>query len=76
MHLEYYLQIIWPELNVNVVSTTEQWAGAALAGLSLGMFFQNFSKFDVSNGLPFMGYTEAELSGVPAEFLEFLFQVS
>ena len=31
-HLEYYLQIIWPDLNVNVVSTTEQWAGAALAG--------------------------------------------
>jgi len=31
-HLEYYLQIVWPELNVNVVSTTEQWAGAAIAG--------------------------------------------
>ena len=25
-HLEYYLQLVWPELNVNVVSTTEQWA--------------------------------------------------
>ena len=31
-HLEYYLQVVWPDLNVNVVSTTEQWAGAALAG--------------------------------------------
>ena len=31
-HLEYYLQVVWPNLNVNVVSTTEQWAGAALAG--------------------------------------------
>ena len=31
-HLEYYLQVVWPELNVNVVSTTEQWAGAAIAG--------------------------------------------
>ena len=31
-HLEYYLQIVWPELNVNVVSSTEQWAGAAIAG--------------------------------------------
>ena len=30
-HLEYYLQIVWPDLNVNVISTTEQWAGAALA---------------------------------------------
>ena len=31
-HLEYYLQVVWPELDVNVLSTTEQWAGAALAG--------------------------------------------
>jgi sarcosine oxidase subunit alpha len=31
-HLEYYLQVVWPKLNVNVVSTTEQWAGAAIAG--------------------------------------------
>jgi len=30
-HLEYYLQVVWPELKVNVLSTTEQWAGAALA---------------------------------------------
>ena len=29
-HLEYYLQLVWPELNVNVVSTTEQWAGACM----------------------------------------------
>ena len=28
-HLEYYLQVVWPELDVNVLSTTEQWAGAA-----------------------------------------------
>ena len=40
-HLEYYLQIVWPELNVNVVSTTEQWAGA-LAGPKSGMFYQNY----------------------------------
>ena len=30
--LEYYLQVVWPELDVNVLSTTEQWAGAAIAG--------------------------------------------
>ena len=30
--LEYYIQVVWHELNVNVVSTTEQWAGAAIAG--------------------------------------------
>ncbi len=57
-HLEYYLQLVWPELNVNVVSTTEQWAGAAIAGpKSREVLKKLFPKSDVSNeGLPFMGY--------------------
>ena len=41
-HLEYYLQLVWPELNVNVVSTTEQWAGAAIAGPSLEIYYKNY----------------------------------
>ena len=49
-HLEYYLQIVWPELNVNVVSTTEQWAGAAIAGpKSRDLLAKLFPKIDVSN---------------------------
>ncbi len=74
-HLEYYLQIIWPELNVNVVSTTEQWAGAALAGpKSRDVLSKLFPNSDVSNeSLPFMGYTEAELSGVPARIFRISF---
>ena len=31
-HLEYHAQIVWPELDVNVISVTEEWAGMALAG--------------------------------------------
>ena len=31
-HLEYYLQLVWPELRVKAVSVTEQWAAMALAG--------------------------------------------
>ena len=59
-HLEYYLQLVWPELNVNVVSTTEQWAGAAIAGpKSRDLLQKLFPNYDVSNeGLPFMGYME------------------
>jgi len=65
-HLEYYLQLVWPELNVNVVSTTEQWAGAAVAGpKSRDVLQKLFPDLDVSNeGLPFMGYTEGNLFGV------------
>ena len=64
-HLEYYLQLVWPELNVNVVSSTEQWAGAAIAGPNSRKLLQKlFPDLDVSNeGLPFMGYTEGNLFG-------------
>jgi sarcosine oxidase subunit alpha len=67
-HLEYYLQVVWPELNVSVVSTTEQWAGAALAGpKSRDVLSKLFPDLNVSNQeLPFMGYTEGNLFGVHA----------
>jgi len=74
-HLEYYLQVVWPELDVNVVSTTEQWTGAALAGPNsrklLGKLFKNI---DVSNeGIQFMGYKESDLFGVPARIFRISF---
>ncbi len=57
-HLEYYLQVVWPELDVNVVSTTEQWAGAAIAGPKSRELLQRlFPEEDMSNEeFPFMGF--------------------
>ena len=74
-HLEYYLQIIWPELKVNVISTTEQWAGAALAGpKSRNLMAKLFPDLDVSNeALPFMGYTEGILFGIKAKIFRISF---
>ena len=74
-HLEYYLQVVWPDLNVNVVSTTEQWAGAALAGpKSREVLSKLFPELDVSNeGLPFMGYLEGKLFGVSARIFRIYF---
>jgi len=74
-HLEYYLQVVWPELNVNVVSTTEQWAGAALAGpKSREVLAKLFPNLSVSNeGLPFMGYVEGDLFGVEAKIFRISF---
>ena len=74
-HLEYYLQVVWPELNVNVVSTTEQWAGAAIAGpKSRELLSKLFPNKDISNeGLPFMGYMEADLFGIPARIFRISF---
>ncbi len=74
-HLEYYLQVVWPELNVNVISTTEQWAGAALAGPnSRELLNKLFPDLDVSNeNFPFMGFKEAELFGVPTRIFRISF---
>ena len=74
-HLEYYLQVVWPELNVNVVSTTEQWAGAAIAGpKSRDVLQKLFPDINVSNeGLPFMGYIESSLFGVYARIFRISF---
>ena len=74
-HLEYYLQIVWPELNVNVVSSTEQWAGAAIAGpKSRKLLEKLFPDKDVSNeGLPFMGYTEGNFFGCNARIFRISF---
>ena len=61
--------------NVNVVSTTEQWAGAAIAGpKSRDLLQKLFPKTDVSNeGLPFMGYVEGDLFGVKARIFRISF---
>jgi len=74
-HLEYYLQVVWPELDVNVLSTTEQWAGAALAGPnSRNLLEKLFPEIDVSNeSIPFMGFKEADLFGVPARIFRISF---
>ena len=74
-HLEYYLQVVWPDLNVNVLSTTEQWAGVALAGPnSRNLLSKIFPNVDVKNeSIPFMGYKEAELFGVPARIFRISF---
>ena len=74
-HLEYYLQLVWPELNVNVVSTTEQWAGAAIAGPKSREVLQKlFPDLNVSSeGLPFMGYIKGNLFGVNARIYRISF---
>ena len=73
-HLEYYLQVVWPELKVNVVSSTEQWAGAAIAGpKSRDLLSKLLPTEDVTNdGFAFMHYKEVDFFGVKAR----LFRIS
>jgi len=74
-HLEYYLQVVWPDLDVNVLSTTEQWAGAAIAGPnSRDLLNKLFPDSNFSNeAFPFMGYKEESLFGVPARIFRISF---
>ena len=74
-HLEYYLQVVWPELDVNVVSTTEQWAGMAIAGPnSRALLKKLFPHDDVSNeGFPFMGFKEFKFKNITARVFRISF---
>ncbi|MEQ9521635.1 MAG: sarcosine oxidase subunit alpha family protein [Thalassobaculum sp.] len=76
--LEWYLQVVWPELDVRVSSVTEQWAGMALAGprardvLAAAV---DPGTADVSNAaLPFLGVTTtATIRGVPVRIFRISF---
>ncbi|MGO9933019.1 MAG: sarcosine oxidase subunit alpha family protein [Steroidobacteraceae bacterium] len=66
-HLEFLLSTAWVDLNVQVVSVTDDWAGMSIAGpkaraaLELALPGQDFS----DAALPHMGCREGEVDGVP-----------
>lgn len=64
-NLEYYAQVVWPDLDVSLCSTTEQWAVMAIAGpRARDILKQLVVDRDVSNeALPFMGCAEASICG-------------
>jgi sarcosine oxidase subunit alpha len=73
--LEYWLQVQWPELKVYVASVTEQWAAAALAGPNARRVLADAVEgVDISNAaLPFMGYREGRIAGVPVRIFRISF---
>ncbi len=74
-HFEFLLDVAWPDLDVNVASVTEQWAGVALAGpKSREVLLPLVSESSCSlSDLPYMGYTNAEIRGrdrvIPARII-------
>jgi sarcosine oxidase, subunit alpha len=73
--LEFYLQNVWPELDVHVVSVTEEWAAIALAGPKCRDVLAALAEdIDVSNeAFPFMGFREGHLGGIPARVFRISF---
>jgi glycine cleavage system aminomethyltransferase T/NADPH-dependent 2,4-dienoyl-CoA reductase/sulfur reductase-like enzyme len=64
-HLEFLLQVAWPELRVHLASVTEQWAAATLAGPNARATLQKLSDVEV----PFLGVRTCRVAGIPARVL-------
>ncbi len=73
-HMEYCHQVLWPALDVQMVSVTEQWASMALAGpRSREVLAAVLDGFDLSDdAFPFLAATETRVGGIPVR----LFRIS
>jgi len=75
-HMEFCHQCLWPEMDVHLISSTEQWAQYAVAGPNARTLLRKLvdKEFDISNeAFPFMACGEITLcKGTPAR----LFRIS
>lgn len=65
-HMEFCRQCLWPDLDVQLISTTEAWAQYAVAGPNARKLLQKIvdPEFDISNeGFPFMGCGNITICG-------------
>ncbi|MGH6833694.1 MAG: sarcosine oxidase subunit alpha, partial [Methyloceanibacter sp.] len=68
-HLEFCQQCLWPELDVEMVSVTEQWAQFAVAGPRARDVLQGIvdPAHDLSNeAFPYLACGEVTVAGIPA----------
>jgi sarcosine oxidase subunit alpha len=73
-HMEYMADVEWPDLDLSMISVTEEWAAIAIAGPdSRAVLAKIIDDIDLSNeACPFMAYREGTLDGVPVR----LFRIS
>ena len=73
--LEYLLQCHWTDLNVQVASLTDEWAGMAVSGPKAREALQlAFPNVNVSNeALPYMGCRDVDFEGVTIRLLRMSF---
>lgn len=74
-HIDYARHVLWPELDVQATSVTEEWATYAVAGpQSRALLQKAFPGFDLSNeAFPFMAAAEMEWRGLPARIYRLSF---
>ena len=74
-HLEHARQLLWPDLDVQIVSVTEQWAQYSIAGPSSRLLLERLlgAAIEVSNAaFPYLACTEFLWRGIRAR----LFRIS
>ncbi len=63
-HLEYCRQCLWPDLDVQLISTTEAWAQYSVAGPNARKLLQKIVDQDISNdAFPYMACGEITVCG-------------
>jgi glycine cleavage system aminomethyltransferase T len=74
-HIDYARQVLWPELDVQATSVTEQWSTFAVAGpRSRALLQKLLLALDLSNeGFPYMAATELSWRGTPARLFRLSF---
>jgi sarcosine oxidase subunit alpha len=74
-HIDYARQVLWPMLDVQAVSVTEQWTQIAVAGPNSRVVIQRMiPEIDLSNhAFPFMAATECRWAGGPARLFRLSF---
>ncbi len=74
-HIDFARQVLWPELDVQATSVTEQWATYAVAGPQSRAALQSLlPHVDLSNeAMPYMGATEFVWEGYPARIFRLSF---
>jgi heterotetrameric sarcosine oxidase alpha subunit len=73
--LDYWHKVLWPELDLRIVATTDQWAGIALAGPdSRRVLARVVDGLDVGpHALPYMGAGTGRVARVPARVFRISF---
>jgi heterotetrameric sarcosine oxidase alpha subunit len=63
-HLEFCRQCLWPDMDVQLISTTEAWAQFSVAGPNARRLLQKVVDQDISDGaFPYMGNGNITVSG-------------
>ncbi|NNE86872.1 MAG: sarcosine oxidase subunit alpha family protein [Silicimonas sp.] len=73
-HMEEWLQTEWWDWKVWVVNVTEQYGQIGVAGPKARQVLETLGGMDVSrDGLPFMGWKDGELAGIPVRVFRISF---